>query len=148
MGKRINMLQDRAWVQNLADRNFTLFDKKCKTFSFAERDPGNQWYVLNVSQQWIHNINMAAWMPAYGRRMWPPNGGKLLSSSCCWSSCCNTVSGFALFDSRRMVRNYPEETIQLGVRNRVPTAVVKPLSLKVFKTSLDKAMTKSKPDSN
>lgn len=37
MGKRINMLQDRAWVQNLADRNLKLFDKKCKILIFAER---------------------------------------------------------------------------------------------------------------
>lgn len=73
MGKRINMLQDRAWVQNLADRNLKLFDKeKCKIFSFAEIDPRNQWCVLSMSQQWIHNTIVAACVLAYGRRMWPP----------------------------------------------------------------------------
>lgn len=47
----MNMLQDRVWVQNLADRNLKLFDKeKCKILSFAERDPWNQWRV-NMSQQ-------------------------------------------------------------------------------------------------
>lgn len=50
------------------------------------------------------------------------------------------MSGFGLFDARRMVRNYPEEIIQI-VRNRFPRAVVKPFSSKVFKTSLDKALT-------
>lgn len=141
MGKIINMLQDRAWVQNLADRNLKLFDKKCKILSFAEWDPWNQWRVLNMSQQWIHSTVMAACMPAYGRRMLPPNWCKFLSSSCCWSSCYNVVFEFGLFDSRRMVRNYPEEAIKIGVRNRFPRAVVKPFSLKFFKASLDKAMT-------
>lgn len=45
------MLQERAWIQNLADRNLKLFDKKCKILSFAERDPWNQWCMLNMRQQ-------------------------------------------------------------------------------------------------
>lgn len=41
-----------------------------------------------------------------------------------------------LFDSR----NYSEESIRI-VRNSFPRAAVKPFSLKVFKASLDKALT-------
>lgn len=37
----VNMLKDRAWVHDLADRNLIQFDKKCRILSFAERNPGS-----------------------------------------------------------------------------------------------------------
>lgn len=41
MREGVNTLKDRAWVQDLVDRNPMQFDKKFKILSFAERDPGS-----------------------------------------------------------------------------------------------------------
>lgn len=42
MWEGVNTLKDRAWVQDLVDRNPMQFDKeKFKILSFADRDPGS-----------------------------------------------------------------------------------------------------------